>query len=211
MNLDAVLGGQVRGGLATCNHRANSVAACAVGVMVLLVTSLSGQSGLIVDVPEAEPAVGRYRERLDVSASLGVPAHITVLFPFVPATEVDSGVLDQLRRLFAGISGFSFRLERTDWFGDDVLWLAPDDPGPFRALTQRAYQAFPAFAPYQGQFDDVVPHLTVGRGHPLGELRAAEEAVRADLPIEARVGAVTLVTQQPIGERWTKAAVFDLA
>lgn len=179
--------------------------------MVLLVTSLSGQSGLIVEVPEAEAAVGRHRERLDVSASLGVPAHITVLFPFVPATAIDSGVLTRLGRLFADSSGFSFRLERTDWFGDDVLWLAPDDPGPFHALTQRVYQAFPAFAPYQGQFDDVVPHLTVGHGHPLGELRAAEEAVRADLPIEARVGAVTLVTQQSIGERWTKAAVFDLA
>ena len=179
--------------------------------MVLLVTSLSGQSGLIVVVPEAEAAVGRHRERLDVSAPLGVPAHITVLFPFVPATAIDSGLLTRLGRLFAEINGFSFRLERADWFGDDVLWLAPDDPGPFGALTQRVYQAFPAFAPYQGQFDDVVPHLTVGRGHPLAELRAAEEAVRADLPIEARAGAVTLVTQRSVGERWTKAAVFDLA
>jgi len=32
------------------------------------VTSLSGQSGLIVVVPEAEAAVGRHRDRLDASA-----------------------------------------------------------------------------------------------------------------------------------------------
>lgn len=174
-------------------------------------TSLSGQSGLIVEVPEAEPAVRRHRERLDASAPLGVPAHITVLFPFVPPAQIDSEVLVRLGRLFAGISGFRFRLERTDWFGDDVLWLAPDDPGFFRALTQRVYQAFPAFPPYRGQFDDVVPHLTVGHGHPLNELRAAEEAVRADMPIEARVGAVSLMTQQSADGRWTKAAAFSLA
>jgi hypothetical protein len=175
------------------------------------VTSLSGQSGLIVEVPEAEPVVGRHRERLDASAPLGVPAHITVLFPFVPPAEIDSGVLTRLNRLFAGISGFSFRLGHTDWFGDDVLWLAPGDPGPFRALTQHVYQAFPAFPPYQGQFDDVVPHLTVGHGHPVGALLAAEEAVRADLPIEARADAVTLMTHESANRRWHRVATFTLA
>jgi hypothetical protein len=35
------------------------------------------QSGLIVEVPEGEPAVGRHRARLDASARLGVAAQIT--------------------------------------------------------------------------------------------------------------------------------------
>ena len=34
-------------------------------------------SALIVEVPAAEPAVARHRERLDSSAPLGIPAHIT--------------------------------------------------------------------------------------------------------------------------------------
>jgi len=38
------------------------------------------QSALIVEVREAEPAVARRRNRLDASAPLGVPAHITVLY-----------------------------------------------------------------------------------------------------------------------------------
>jgi hypothetical protein len=172
---------------------------------------VTSQSGLIVEVPEAEPAVGLYRERLDASAPLGVPAHITVLFPFMPPAEIDSGVLARLGRLFADISGFGFRLEHTDWFGDEVLWLAPRDPGPFRALTRRVYQVFPEFPPYQGQFDDPVPHLTVGHGHPLSDLRAVEESVQADLPIAGCAIAVTLMTQQSAGGRWTKAATFALA
>jgi hypothetical protein len=182
------------------------------GIRVLLVTSpRSAHSGLILEVPEAEPAVRRHRERLDASAPLGVPAHVTVLFPFMPPAAIDSGVLTQLKRLFAAVSGFSFRLDNTDWFGDDVLWLAPHDPGPFRVLTQRVGQAFPAFPPYQGQFDDVIPHLTVGHGHPLTDLRAAEQSVRAHLPIEARANAVTLMTQHSAGGRWTKAGTFALA
>ena len=169
------------------------------------------RSGLIIEVPEAEPAVGHHRAHLDASAPLGVPAHITVLFPFMPPQAIDDATRAALARLFAGVSRFRFRLDHTDWFGDEVLWLGLHDPGPFRALTERVCQAFPAFRPYEGQFDDVVPHLTVGDGHPVSELRAAEASVRAGLPIEATASAVALFTQQEPGGRWTKAASFSLS
>jgi hypothetical protein len=42
------------------------------------VTGPGARSGLIVQVPEAEPGVARLRDRLDASAPLGIPAHITV-------------------------------------------------------------------------------------------------------------------------------------
>ncbi len=153
-------------------------------------------SALIVEIPDAEPAVARHRERLDASARVGIPAHITVLAPFVPPAKIDTAVLTQLERLFAAVRGFGFRLDHTDWFGDAVLWLAPRDLGPFRALTQRVFEAFPDFPPFGGQFDDVVPHLTIGHGHPLSDLRTAEDSVRAQLPIEGHAGAVILMTQQ---------------
>jgi hypothetical protein len=175
------------------------------------VTSPSPRSGLIVEVPEAEPAVARHRERLDASAPLGIPAHITVLGPFMPPETINPAALAALEHLFAAVSRFRFQLDHTDWFGDQVLWLAPRDPDPFRALTKRAYQAFPEFPPFEGQFDDVVPHLTVGHGHPANDLRAAEESVRAHLPIDAQATAVTLMTQRSAGGRWTKAATFTLA
>ena len=63
--------------------------------------------------------------------------------------------------------------------------------GPFRALTDGVYQAFPAFPSYEGQFGDVVPHLTIGDGRPLNDLRAAEESVQVYLPIDAYATAVT--------------------
>src|SRR5215813_8353849 len=101
------------------------------------------QSGLIIEVPEAEPAVRQHRERLDTSSPLGVPAHITILFPFMPPETIDEAALTRLGELFAEVSQFRFVLNRIGWFGDDVLWIGPADSGPFRALTQRVFRAYP--------------------------------------------------------------------
>jgi 2'-5' RNA ligase len=183
--------------------------AAADSVKVVSVASPHAQSALILEVPEAEPAVQRLRERLDASALLGVPAHITVLAPFIPADAIDAAVLGQLDRLFAAVSRFRFRLDHTGWFSVEVLWLGPQEPAPFRALTHSVHQAFPAFPPFGGRFDEVVPHLTIGYGHPLSDLRAAEEAVQAHLPIEARASRVGLMAQLSPGGRWVKTANFS--
>jgi 2'-5' RNA ligase len=169
------------------------------------------ESALVVEVPEAEAAVARHRERLDENAALGIPAHITVIAPFLPRAGLGPPVLDELSRLFGAVPRFRFRLARTAWFGDQVLWLAPSDPGPFRALTERAFAAFPACPPYGGQHTDVVPHLTVGLRQPLAELRAAEESIRPQLPIEARAAAVSLLVGPASGGPWTRTARFPLA
>jgi hypothetical protein len=169
------------------------------------------ESALVVEVPEAEAAVARHRERLDENAALGIPAHITVIAPFLPRAGIGPPVLGELSRLFGGVPRFRFRLVRTAWFGDQVLWLEPDDPGPFRALTGRAFAAFPACPPYGGQHEDVVPHLTVGLRKPLAEMRAAEESVRPHLPIEAQATAVTLLVGPASGGQWTRSARFPLA
>jgi hypothetical protein len=155
--------------------------------------------------------VGRHRARLDVSASYGIPAHVTVLAPFLPSGEIGAGVRAELGAVFAAVPAFRFLLARTDWFGEDVLWLAPEDPAPFRDLTARAWAAFPSCPPFRGQFDDVVPHLTVGLRQPLADLRAAEEAIRARLPIGGVAGAVTLMTGPDEGGPWVRTDRFPLA
>ncbi len=45
----------------------------------------------MVPVPAVEPLVARYRDRFDAAAGGGVPAHITVLYPFVePSAWTDA-------------------------------------------------------------------------------------------------------------------------
>ena len=102
------------------------------------------RTGLIVEVPAAEMLVGRFRQRLDPMARLGVPAHITVLFPFVPADHVDETVASVVQSVVAQVDRFSFELTHAGWFGEDVLWLAPTATDQFRRLTTAVCYEFPA-------------------------------------------------------------------
>ena len=59
------------------------------------------RSALVVALPEAAPAVDGWRERTCADRpSAGVPPHVTILFPFVPAAELGAGTIDRLHRLF---------------------------------------------------------------------------------------------------------------
>jgi hypothetical protein len=49
------------------------------------------ESAVLVPIPAAERVVSTHRSRLDGAAALGVPAHVTVLFPFVPPSAITPG------------------------------------------------------------------------------------------------------------------------
>lgn len=68
------------------------------------------RSALIAAVPEAGPVVG-WRERASAAKpSIGVPAHVTLLVPFVSAAEIDGTLLTELRTLFGRFRAFTFEL-----------------------------------------------------------------------------------------------------
>jgi hypothetical protein len=101
---------------------------------------------------------------------------------------------------------------RTDWFGDDVLWLAPEPDAPFRELTRSVVAAFPAHRPYGRLYDEATPHLTVGelRLGSADELAAAERAVRALLPIHGRVARAVVLAGRPEPDSWRPVGDFPL-
>jgi hypothetical protein len=175
------------------------------------------ESALLVAVPEAEPAVGEHRARLDSSARDGVPAHLTVLYPFLQPASIDGAMLASLRRLFAGFPAFDVTLDQVSWFDAEVVWLAPRDDRPFRALTAAAFAAYPDCPPYGGGYADVIPHLTIGDRDDRPALCAAAEAVRGHLPIEARVTEVTLMAGPAPGNlaippgQWRTLTAFPLS
>ena len=166
------------------------------------------RTALIVAVPEAEPLVGEWRAKHDWSAQHGVPAHITLLFPFMPTDEVDEQVLSDLRDLFASQPAFTYRLPRVDRFLD-VAWLAPEPAEPFGALTELIVSRYPDYPPYEGAHDVVIPHLTVAEGGP--ELQdEVDAALTPSLPIEAKASEVTLIIEDDSGE-WAIGPRFRLA
>lgn len=168
------------------------------------------ESAVIVAVPAAEAAVGRFRAELDRSALWGVPAHVTVLYPFVPPEHINHDVVAALSAAVGTVPGFDVTFSRVAWFGDDVAWLAPEPDQPFRALTAAVWQRFPDHPPYGGAFDDVVPHLTIGHDAPVPVLRAAADAVAPHLPIRTRVAAVRLIQGSREPDSWRTVAELPL-
>ncbi|HEX8970807.1 2'-5' RNA ligase family protein [Oryzihumus sp.] len=169
-----------------------------------------GQTGVILPVPEAEPLVSVWRRRYDRSAPLGVPAHITVLYPFLPVEQVDDGVLAELGGLCRRVGHLELTFRRTGWFAEsEVLWLAPEPAGPVVALTEAVTARWPEVQPYGGAFDEVTPHLTVAEAAPDGEVTRMRADLDARLPLTARVGAAWLVAFD--GVRWAPVRALSLS
>jgi hypothetical protein len=174
------------------------------------------ETALLLPMPAAEPAVGQHRARLDEAARDGVPAHITVLYPFMPPAGIDEALLASLGGLFAGFAAFGLTLDKVGWFGENVVWLGPRDPAPFTALTDLVFTAFPSCPPYGGRHTEVIPHLTIGHLGGPQALRAAAESVRPCLPIETAATEVILMAGPRPGipgtppGTWRTIATFPL-
>lgn len=144
---------------------------------------------LTVPVPELDAVV---RRRLGLCAPEHLPlqgedtaAHITLLAPFGSREQVTDGVLAELRRFFADVTAFEYRLTRVSRFPGGDVYLTPEPAAPFRQLTVALGRRFPEHPPSAGGFGDVVPHLAV----PLlpDEDVADVEAELADrLPVTVR-------------------------
>lgn len=168
------------------------------------------QTALIVPIPAAEEAVGRFRASLDRAASWGVPAHVTVLYPFLPPQQINEQTLAVLRETIAGIPRFDVALTHVGWFGETVVWLAPQPDRPFRDLTAAVWQQFPAAPPYAGAHAEVVPHLTIGHDAAKPVLSHAAETVSARLPINAAIDKVRLIAGTPDVSPWRTVCEFPL-
>ena len=153
------------------------------------------ESALIVPVPEAEGAVGQSRLTLDQSAAWGIPAHVTILYPFLPPDQIDDDVLAALHDIIADVPRFDVTLTRVGWFADTVVWLAPEPDFSFRQLTAAVWQRFPEAPPYAGAHTQTIPHLTIGHDAPVAVLEQAAAAVTAHLPITAAIHTVHLVAR----------------
>ncbi|MDH6113878.1 2'-5' RNA ligase [Kitasatospora sp. MAP12-15] len=172
-------------------------------------TLQAGQTGLIVRIPEAEPAVGAWRERLDPSARSGVPAHVTVLFPFLHEDLIDAHIRAAIADPLGSYPAFDVRFETFGRF-PGILYLAPESDGQrqFLQLTHAVADRWPEVPPFEGRFAELVPHLTVAQSQEAEVLDEVEAALTGILPIAARVSSVELMVTD--GRTWRQRASFAL-
>lgn len=167
----------------------------------------AGETALIIKVPEAEPVVGGWREQFDSSAAVGIPAHVTVLYPFLHHDRISGQVLGELGELFGAHGAFDVGFEGCGRF-PGVLYLAPVQEDRLRALTLAVADRWPEAPPFQGRFADIVPHLTVAYGEESSVFDEIEADLSGRLPVTARVGSVHLLVYD--GTTWHERAEFAL-
>jgi 2'-5' RNA ligase len=170
------------------------------------------ETGVIVPVAAAERVVGRFRRALDHSAVWGVPAHVTVLYPFIPPDRIGVGTIERIGAALAEVHAFSCTFSKVKWFGEDVVRLGPEPDHRFRALTRSVWRRFPDCPPYRGEHPDSTPHLTIGSVAlaNLESMRRAAVEIQAELPITTRIDHARLVAGSADRDSWRTVAEFTL-
>jgi 2'-5' RNA ligase len=169
--------------------------------------SNAGDTALVLFVPEAERLVEHWRRLYDPAAAEGMPAHITVLYPFLPVGKISAEVRMSLVAFSRQQSPIPVTLDRIGRF-PGVLWLGP---GSAECTTFiRSVQAlWPDLVPYGHPDLELVPHLTVVQGADEVTMRHIEAELRPTLPLEVLISKMTLVVFD--GETWTGRDSFPFA
>ena len=156
---------------------------------------------MIVVVSEAEAVVGPWRLRHTLDAPLGIPAHVTLLFPFVEPERLPE-VEARLAELVAATPGFDVVFERTARW-PEILYLEPEPAEPFVGLTHAIEREWPDQPPYGGHYETIVPHLTVAESADSALLDRIAAEVEPRLPIATRVREASLFVESHDG-RWSE-------
>ena len=142
---------------------------------------------LILPVPSAESVLQ------ESACEPGIPAHITLLYPFIAGRAIDADTEAMLASLLLEIPAFDFALSGIGRF-PGVVYLAPEPAECFVALIETLVARWPEQQPYGGDHDEIIPHLTVAHGAPI------PDGLREQLPLAGRAEEVWLMSRS--GGRW---------
>ena len=118
-------------------------------------------SGIVIFPPiEVQAVAVPIMRQFTPEHLIRLPAHITVLFPFVPQEQMDAAA-QTIQSICATIKPFEITLSGYGQFPGTVF-MQPANPEPIKAVFRKIYDAFPLFPPYGGAFgNDIHPHVTV--------------------------------------------------
>ncbi len=178
------------------------------------------ESAVIVPVLQADGLLRPWRPRWQPAAPVGIPAHVTLAYPFLPADELGTAALSGLSAVFGAQPPFSVSLGGVGR-RPGIVYLEVDPAEQLVALAAQVHAAFPASrSEWGGPERPLVPHVTALRSDDDEALDAAASALAVRLPLACRLAEVWLVQAtgdtrawlvgEGTGERWTLRMRFGL-
>jgi 2'-5' RNA ligase len=172
------------------------------------------RSAILIAVPEVVPLIGRYRRAYTADGG-SVPPHVTLLSPFLAPEEITPDVHERIATATADTPAFTITLHRTRWFGDRILYLAPDPAVPIVGLVSRLREAFSDVPTYWDHVGVVIPHVTVADADLAGgpeRLREIERSIVPQLPFAFEVRHIALTQRlRPSPAPWDVRGTYALA
>ena len=158
---------------------------------------------LVVSLP---PALESLRMRSIEDAAAGMPAHVTLLYPFADEAQLSDDVLALVAGIAARHPVLRLNLGEGRRF-PDTLYASVEPDALVRAIHAEFAAAFPTLPLYRHAFE-FVPHVSIVEGPPAGDPLALDDPAWRTLPVEQLVDAVDLITA---GDgRWATRRGFPL-
>jgi 2'-5' RNA ligase len=168
------------------------------------------ETALVIVLEDAEPFDEVRREFAVETVRLGIPFHVTLLYPFAPREELTGDLLGDVRAFFASQPAFEFELARVAAW-PRVVYAVPEPDAALRDCMQRLFASFPAWPPYEGEHAEVVPHATLGEDVDAPRVVAEiERRLATHLPRRYRAEQATLLEEFAPNE-WRERESFPFA
>jgi 2'-5' RNA ligase len=167
------------------------------------------ESALVIVLEDAAPFDDVRREFAVETFALGVPFHVTLLYPFAPSAELTSEVIGEARSFFAARAPFELELTRlASW--PRVVYAVPEPEVVLRECMRGLFTLFPHWPPYGGEHADVVPHATLGEDIDAATVfPVIEQRVGGLLPVQYPIDTVSLL-EEVAPDRWRERERFPL-
>jgi 2'-5' RNA ligase len=147
------------------------------------VSELESAVSIVLDGarPQLEPVRAEFHAG---SVAMGIPLHVTLLYPFAPPHHVDEKALEEF---FAECDALTVTLVGLgEWPG--VVYAVPEPRDELLAMMRLLWERFPEYPPYGGEIAEPLPHAT------LAELEADEPQAAIAAAIRARTESVFPIT-----------------
>ena len=156
-------------------------------------------SAIIVraDLP---PGLEHLRQTHVSDAADGVPAHVTLLYPFVRWDELDPPTCRKIASVAARHAPFDYTMTgAARW--PDTIYVAVEPAEPFIRLQADLATTFPDYPIYgEGRDFEFTPHITVAEGQAVDDDETVADPAWAALPLPARAAWLDVIATD--GAKW---------
>lgn len=166
------------------------------------------ESAVIVRV-ELPDALDRLRRRCVHDAGLDMPAHVTMLYPFVEPTGLTTAVRGAVASIASAHASFFFVMSGPEQWPDTV-YAAVNPEHRFLGIHDDLALAFPDYPIYGRPGFELIPHVTIAEGEYVGNSEVLDHPAWSSLPPYGSVDELEVIAEGRDG-RWRTVWTLPLA